>query len=45
MIKTRVLAICCEDGNDLDRLRGDPLLKLPSAASRKAGMRSARNRP
>jgi hypothetical protein len=30
MIKTRALAICCgyEDGNDLDRLRGDPLLKL-----------------
>lgn len=30
MIKTRVLAICCgyEDGNDLDRLRSDPLLKL-----------------
>jgi hypothetical protein len=30
MIKTRVLAICCgyEDGNDLDRLRHDPLLKL-----------------
>jgi hypothetical protein len=30
MIKTRVLAICCgyEDGNDLDRLRDDPLLKL-----------------
>jgi hypothetical protein len=30
LIKTRVLAICCgyEDGNDLDRLRGDPLLKL-----------------
>ena len=30
LIKTRVLAICCgyEDGNDLDRLRDDPLLKL-----------------
>jgi hypothetical protein len=30
MIKTRALAICCdyEDGNDLDRLRYDPLLKL-----------------
>jgi hypothetical protein len=30
LIKTRVLAICCgyEDGNDLDRLRHDPLLKL-----------------
>ena len=30
LIKARALAICCgyEDGNDLDRLRGDPLLKL-----------------
>jgi Transposase DDE domain group 1 len=30
LIKTRVLAICCgyEDGNDLNRLRSDPLLKL-----------------
>jgi hypothetical protein len=30
LIKTRVFAICCgyEDGNDLNRLRGDPLLKL-----------------
>jgi hypothetical protein len=30
LIKTRVLAICCgyEDGNDLNRLRTDPLLKL-----------------
>ena len=30
LIRTRVLAICCgyEDGNDLDRLRHDPLLKL-----------------
>jgi hypothetical protein len=30
LIKTRVFAICCgyEDGNDLDRLRHDPLLKL-----------------
>jgi hypothetical protein len=30
MPKTRVLAICCgyEDGNDLDRMRDDPLLKL-----------------
>jgi hypothetical protein len=30
LIKTRVLAICCgyEDGNDLNRLREDPLLKL-----------------
>jgi len=30
LIKTRVFAICCgyEDGNDLDRLRYDPLLKL-----------------
>jgi hypothetical protein len=30
LIKTRALAICCgyEDGNDLGRLRGDPLLKL-----------------
>jgi hypothetical protein len=30
LFKTRVLAICCgyEDGNDLDRLREDPLLKL-----------------
>jgi hypothetical protein len=30
MIKTRVLAICCgyEDGNDLNRLRRDPVLKL-----------------
>jgi hypothetical protein len=30
MIKTRAFAICCgyEDGNDLDRLRTDPLLKL-----------------
>ena len=30
LVKTRVLAICCgyEDGNDLDRLRFDPLLKL-----------------
>jgi hypothetical protein len=30
LIKTRVLAICCgyEDGNDLDRLRNDPLLKM-----------------
>ncbi len=30
LLKTRVFAICCghEDGNDLDRLRHDPLLKL-----------------
>jgi hypothetical protein len=30
LIKTRAFAICCgyEDGNDLDRLREDPLLKL-----------------
>lgn len=30
LIKTRALAICCgyEDGNDLNRLRDDPLLKL-----------------
>ena len=30
LIKTRVLAICCgyEDGNDLDRLKDDPLLKM-----------------
>jgi hypothetical protein len=30
LIKTRVFAICCgyEDGNDLDRLKDDPLLKL-----------------
>jgi hypothetical protein len=30
LIKTRVLAICCgyDDGNDLNRLREDPLLKL-----------------
>jgi len=30
LLKTRVFAICCghEDGNDLNRLRHDPLLKL-----------------
>jgi Transposase DDE domain group 1 len=30
LIKTRVFAICCgyEDGNDLDRLKDDPLLKM-----------------
>lgn len=30
LLKTRVFAICCgyEDGNDLDRLRDEPLLKL-----------------
>jgi len=30
LIKTRVFAICCgyEDGNDVDRLKDDPLLKM-----------------
>ncbi|WP_456724703.1 MULTISPECIES: transposase [unclassified Bradyrhizobium] len=32
MIRARIFAIACgyEDGNDLDRLRGDPAFKLAS---------------
>jgi len=39
MPKTRVLAICCgyEDGNDLDRMRDDPLLKLVVGRCPKSG--------
>ena len=39
LIKTRVLAICCgyEDGNDLDRLKDDPLLKMAVGRAPESG--------
>lgn len=39
LIRTRVFAICCgyEDGNDLDRLRHDPLLKMAVGRAPESG--------
>jgi Transposase DDE domain group 1 len=39
LIKMRVLAICCgyEDGNDLDRLKDDPLLKMAVGRAPESG--------
>jgi len=39
LLKTRVFAICCghEDGNDLDRLKDDPLLKIAVGRAPESG--------